>query len=455
MAVMPTSLATTWERTVTAAPARLALIDGATGLGLTRQELADLAARWASAAPAGFLAHETVAFAEPNGPGWLAIFLGLQKLGAVALPLDTSLPRGQLPASAGSLGAHWLVSAASGWLRLPTDAPPLAGNFCLVKTTSGSSGEPRPLAFTSENMLADGQQICATMEIGPEDRNLGAIPFGHSYGLGNLVLPLLRQGTLVISSLEMLPEALAALVHQFGATVFPSVPAVLRAMAESASLDPARLRTLRRVISAGAPLRPGMAAEFSTRLGLQIQNFYGSSETGGICFDRTGDATLTGRSVGTPLDGVEVRLDEDERVIVRSAAVVSPGEYQLPDLGAWGPHGELVLTGRSLPLANIGGRKVAPGEIERVLRGLPGVSDAWVGVGTRKISGRDEGGGEDFLLAAVETEKKREQIQAWLAEHLPAWQIPRALWVESRLPRNARGKLDRQELERRCREGGG
>jgi long-chain acyl-CoA synthetase len=451
---MPTLLSQTWERTVSAAPSQLAVIEGATGRGLTRRELDDLAVEWANLKPANFSAGQTVAFAEPNGAGWLAIFLALQKVGAVALPLDASLPRAQFGAAALALGAHWLVNSAGEWLRLETDAPVLSGDgdLCVIKTTSGSSGEPRPLAFTSANMLADGRQICATMEIGPEDRNLGSVPFGHSYGLGNLVLPLILQGSLIISSTEMLPEALSALVHQFGATVFPSVPAVLRAMAESASLDPARLRTLRRVISAGAPLRPGMAAEFSTRLGLQIQNFYGSSETGGICFDRTGDATLTGRSVGTPLVGVDVETDEDERVVVRSPAVVAPGEHKLPDLGAWGPHGELVLTGRATPLANIGGRKIAPSEIERVLQALPRVSDAWVGVGRRQINTGDSGGGEDFLMAAVETERTREEIQAALAQHLPAWQVPRHLWVGTRLPRNARGKLDRLELEQRCQQ---
>jgi long-chain acyl-CoA synthetase len=449
---MPSLLWETWNETAVAAPARLAVINGADGRGSTRRELADSALRWAGSAPRELMPRQVAAFAEPNGEGWLAIFLGLQLLGAAGLPLDTSLPASQRAAAAAALGAQWLVDARGQWLALSPAAPgPETGaDICVIKTTSGSSGEPRPLAFTAANMLADGRQICATMEIGPEDRNLGAIPFGHSYGLGNLVLPLLMHGTAVIASGEMLPEALATLVHQFGATVFPSVPAVLRAMAESASLDPARLRTLRRVISAGAPLRPGMAAEFSTRLGLQIQNFYGSSETGGICFDRTGDATLTGRSVGTPLEGVTVQLDDEDRVLVSSAAVVAPGEYKLADLGAWGAHGELVLTGRATVLANIGGRKVAPTEIERVLRELPGVSDAWVGVGTRKLGLHDAGGGEDFLLAAVETGQTREELQAALARHLPAWQVPRSLWVEARLPRNARGKLDRAELERRC-----
>jgi long-chain acyl-CoA synthetase len=449
---MPSLLWETWNETVSAAPAQLAVINGTDGLGLTRRELNARALRWAKSAPAELRPGNVAAFAEPNGEEWLAVFLGLQCLGAASLPLDTSLPASQLAAAAIALGAQWLVDERGQWLPLApaTSVPESGTDICVIKTTSGSSGEPRPLAFTAENMLADGRQICATMEIGPDDRNLGAIPFGHSYGLGNLVLPLLMQGTLVIASAEMLPEALAALVHQFGATVFPSVPAVLRAMAESASLNPARLRTLRRVISAGAPLRPGMAAEFSTRLGLQIQNFYGSSETGGICFDRTGDATLTGRSVGTPMEGVTVRLDEEDRVLVSSPAVVTPGAYKLGDLGAWGLHGELVLTGRATALANIGGRKVAPAEVERVLRELAGVSDAWVGVGTRKLGPRDAGGGEDFLLAAVETEHTREEMLAALVHHLPAWQIPRSLWVEARLPRNARGKLDRAELERRC-----
>ena len=49
--------------------------------------------------------------------------------------------------------------------------------------------------ITDAQMLADGRQICATMGIRPGDLNLGLIPFGHSYGLGNLVVPLLTQSS--------------------------------------------------------------------------------------------------------------------------------------------------------------------------------------------------------------------------------------------------------------------
>jgi acyl-coenzyme A synthetase/AMP-(fatty) acid ligase len=203
----------------------------------------------------------------------MAMFLALQERGAVALPLDIALPPAQRAAVAARLGAHWLWDAVAGqnWQPLDTEAPPALAeaDYCLVKTTSGSTGQPKPLLFTSANMLADGRQIAATMGIEPEDRNLGAIPFGHSYGLGNLVLPLIAQGTALVCSTEILPDALAAQIERHQATVLPSVPAVLRALAES-SVDGARLRSLRRVISAGAPLRPETAAAFLARFGVPV-----------------------------------------------------------------------------------------------------------------------------------------------------------------------------------------
>ena len=440
---MYTSLWSVWENTVVRQPSATAFVEASSGAVLTRAALRDRALGRAGTVPPGWVSGETVAFAGKNEARWLENFLALQHLGAVALPLDPFLPALRRAATAELLGAHWLLEQEGRWQRLPSKLPPLADDHCLLKTTSGSTGEPRALAFTSANMLADGRQIASTMEIGPDDLNLGAIPFGHSYGLGNLILPLLEQGTALIGSNEILPAALTAQVARFGATVFPSVPVVLRALAES-TVDPGQLRSLRRIVSAGAPLRPEVANAFHEKFGRVVRNFYGSSETGGICFDRTGEATLSGRSVGRPLDGVSIQLDAADHVAVRSTAVVAPGEHTLADLGRWTATGELALTGRATPLANIGGKKVSPAEIERALRTLEGVSDAWVGVQTRTT------GGGDFLLAAVETGKTSTDIRRALAERLPLWQVPRRLWVTPHLPRTVRGKLDRQELEARC-----
>lgn len=435
---MDASLWSVWQQTAAAAPDRPAAIDAATGRSLTRAALIAEAERIASAAPEDLRPGEVVAFSSPNGFPWFALFLALQKRETVALPLDGALPADQQPSTATALGAHWLTGDGA-WRRL--SAAPAAGPYCLVKTTSGTTGQPRALYFTAANMLADGRQICSTMEIGPDDVNLGAAPFGHSYGLGNLVLPLILQGTALACSQEMLPDAIAAQIERCGVTVFPSAPAIFRALAES-SVDPARLRSLRRVISAGAPMPAAVADRFRERFGLPVHNFYGSSETGGICFDRTG----RGRGIGTPLDGVEVQLSPEGQVTVSSPAVGGAGLHTLPDLGHWNEQGELVLTGRVTPLANIGGKKVAPQEIENVLRALDGVTDAWVGIGARP--------GGDYLLAAVESPRPRAQVLAELSQRLPPWQIPRRLWVATTLPRTARGKLDRAQLEARCRDDG-
>ena len=192
------------------------------------------------------------------------------------------------------------------------------------------------------------------------------------------------------------------------------------------------------VISAGAPLSAELAQRFHRRYGIKIHNFYGSSETGGICYDRTGHATLSGRSVGKPVHGVAVRLRRDGRVFVSSRA----GTATLPDLGEWNRYGELRLLGRMGELANIGGRKVSPAEVERFLRALRGVSDAWVAVI------KDKRGG-DCLAAAVETVRGRVEIEAELLRALPPWKLPRTWLIDPALPRTDRGKLHTAELKAR------
>ena len=217
-----------------------------------------------------------------------------------------------------------------------------------------------------------------------------------------------------------------------GVTVFPGVPALFRVLA---TLPPgATLGGLRTTISAGAILAPETAQAFHARFGVKIHNFYGSSETGGITYDSSGGASLTGRSVGKPLRGVKVTVREG-RITVASRAVSTPGgTWRLPDRGEWNGRGELVLLGRAGRGANIGGKKVHPLEIERALRALPGVSDAHVWLEHRH--------GRDSLEAAVETRLTRATIEHALAAKLPAWKMPKHFLIAEELPRTARGKLD-------------
>ena len=432
-----------WERTAKDAPQARALINSATGESFTRSFLREQAEKLSESF--ALFSPRVVAFAEPNGPGWLRAFLAVQRVGAAALPLDAALPEKVRSEAARAYGANLLLASGRP-VRLdrgtePPDAAWPEPDVCLLKLTSGTNAAARALPFTSDQMLADGRQVCAGMGIGPADLNFGAIPFGHSYGLGNLVVPLLTQGTPVAFSDEALPGGVAEAVARVGATVFPTVPAVLRGLAESPAVDATRLAGVRLIVSAGAFLRPTVVTDFYVKFRKLVHNFYGSTETGGICYDADGEATLTGRSVGQPLPAVQVEVEAPEAVVrVTSPAATFPGTHRLADRAEWNEQGELRLLGRTGTVANVGGRKVDPAEIERVLRALPAVTDAWVGVRTRP-------GGDDYLVAAVETRRSREEILTLLAGQLSGWQVPRRLIALTLFPRTTRGKTDREKLE--------
>jgi acyl-CoA synthetase (AMP-forming)/AMP-acid ligase II len=431
---MPTSLRRAWERTVRAQPGAVALVDAATGREWTRSELAALGLDWARV-HGGQVARRRVVFAEPNGAAWLQVFLGLVESDAVIVALDPGEP----PAAQRNVAAA--VNAAFLWREGgleqigPLRRTRVSGTR-LLKLTSGSTGVPRALPFTDAQLLADGRQVCATMAIRAKDVNLGCIPFGHSYGLGNLILPLLRQGTRIVSGAPLLPQGLAEAIALWCPTVFPAVPALLRAMA-SAEIPAAQLRSLRTVISAGSPLSPEVATEFFHKFGRKIHNFYGSSETGGITYDRTGDAALTGRSVGRPMLGVKLSFGAGRRFRVASAAVTGKGRFRPADRGELNARGELVLLGRAGRMLKIAGRRLDPGEVERALRQLAGVQEAHVAPhGTRA----------DALAAVVASRATGSELREQLRDRLAAWKIPKKIVVVPQFPLTARGKPDLRRL---------
>jgi acyl-CoA synthetase (AMP-forming)/AMP-acid ligase II len=377
-----------------------------------------------------------VAWVLPNGFDWLAIFLAAQKAGWAALPLDPGFDPRHGRELATQLGAtHWWDGRNLSPLRSPLRR---WRGVAVVKATSGSTGHAVAVPCQARHLLADYQHIREGMGLRPRDKNLGLIPFGHSYGLGNLVMPLLADGIPIVTATAYTIAQIGEWHERYRPTVFPLVPAIFKLLAETPAHN--SFRKLRLAISAGAPLSADVAQAFHRRFGRRIHNFYGASETGGICYDRTGRVAHAGHSVGRPLPGVRVTLHAG-RVLVRSAAVAAKGgKHLLPDCGRWDAAGELVLTGRVGRQANLAGRKVAPAEIESRLRALPGVMDAWCGVGTHS--------GRDFLAAAVETATSVSELKCAFAALLPAWKQPRVWLALPQFPRTARGKIDTAELGR-------
>ncbi|HQF39607.1 MAG TPA: class I adenylate-forming enzyme family protein [Opitutaceae bacterium] len=442
---MTATLLTCWGTLVQREPAALAVIDGSTGRRWSRAELAAVSDEWSRSVAAGHnLAGRRVLVAEPNGARWFHVFLGLLRLGAIPIPADSTEPAGALAEQARGLRAAALWHAGA--------LHPFSGatrhrrhNLCLFKLTSGSTGVPKALPFTHTQMLADGRQVCASMGIASGDLNLAVIPLGHSYGLGNLVVPLLEQGTPLVCVASPLPQALAADIARWRPTVFPAVPTLLRALVRS-EIAPAQFASLRLVISAGAALPAELAAEFVAKFDRRIHNFYGASETGGICYDRTGEATLTGRSVGAPMEGVRLRFRAGHRFTIESAAVGGTGRFSPADRGMLDAAGELVLLGRAGRTVKIAGRRLDLAEVEHALLAIPGVRAACVLSHPQRT---------DALAAAVASDRSGAELRAQLQARLAPWKIPAHILSRPDLPVTERGKTDRRAVEKLLAPGSG
>lgn len=443
---MSSALLQAWEKTLRRRGPDRAVVQAADGQSCTFRELDARASAWLAAQAAADrtrLAGRAAVFAAPNGIGWLEIFIGLLRAGAIIVPLDAAepLPAQQALARALRAGFWWngVQLAALDHPRRFRDP-----STCLVKLTSGTTGRPRPLVFTAAQLLADARQVTATMAIAPRDLNYALIPLGHSYGLGNLTLPLLAQGVPLVCGSMPLPHAIAADFNRWRPTVFPSVPAVWRALAAS-DVRPAAVASLRLAISAGAPLPPEAARDFLARFGRRVHSFYGSSETGGISFDRTGQATLAG-GVGRPLRGVRLSLRRGDRIRICSAAVFTQGNRRREGrLGWWTPPDRvaldrqgLVLLGRRGTTVKIGGRRVNLAEVAARLRRLPDVHEAWVGVGP---------GVDPILGAAVVTQRPVAELRAAVHADTASWKVPRKWLALPGLPLTARGKIDTRALQ--------
>lgn len=401
-----------------------------------------------------------VALQGRNDASWIESLLGIWMADGVVLLEDLSLTTAARAAAEQTTGAVLRISDESDlpqWDLISTNIRglDLGGDVQLIKLTSGTTGAPRAVLFNTTQLAADCDAICSTMGIGPKDRNFGVIAFSHSYGFSNLVTPLLCHGVAVIASGDALPRAIINGVARAQATVLPAVPAIFDSMAALEGEMP----TLRLCISAGAPLRMAVADAFRDRFGVKLHSFYGASECGGICYDRSNDSITTDGFVGTPMDNVIVERREAtlEASLVRiTTTAVGIGTVPISEdggldgLGTFCPAdllagdalGGFRIVGRLSDWINIAGRKLDPAEVEDVLRALPGVHDAVV------IGLDDSRRGQKVcaLVAGDSSIVSLESLQRHCKSLLQRWQIPREIRVVAALPTNARGKISRPQI---------
>ena len=332
----------------------------------------------------------------------------------------------------------------------------------VILFTSGSEGAPKGVVLSHRNLLANGSQMAAVIDVTPADSVFAALPLFHAFGLlGGLVLPLLLGVKSFLYPNPLHYHRVPELIYASGATILFGTDTFLAAYGKAAhSLD---FRSLRCVFAGAEKVRGETRSLWAERFGLRLLEGYGATETAPVLAVNTPTHYRPG-TVGRFLPGIEWRLAPVEgveaggRLAVRGPNVMlgylraeRPGSVQAPPDG-WYDTGDIVsvdgdgyvtVHGRARRFAKVAGEMVSLAAVEEALTVL------WPGYGHAVMALSDPRRGERLVLVTTRPDTDRAAVAAGLAEAgLPPLAVPREVRVRARLPRLASGKVDYPQLER-------
>jgi malonyl-CoA/methylmalonyl-CoA synthetase len=327
----------------------------------------------------------------------------------------------------------------------------------LICHTSGTTGRPKGAVLTSGNLLASAEAVRIAWRWSPEDRLALMLPLFHLHGLGVGLNGTLVSGATVLLLGAFDPGRLDEAVATLGATMFFGVPTMYHRLASSPHVE--ALRPLRLCVSGSAPLPAELHDRIHAGTGQRVLERYGMTETV-MNVSNPYEGERRAGTVGFPLPGVDVRLaGGDAGEIEVRGPNVFPGYWHDPeataqtftadgwlrtgDLGTFDADGYLSIVGRSTELIITGGYNVYPREVEDVLREHSAVLDvAVVGVPSAEW-------GETVAAVVVPRDSvSAESLTQFTAARLAPYKRPRLIRFADDLPRNALGKIQRDELQR-------
>ena len=308
-------------------------------------------------------------------------------------------------------------------------------DVAVVVPTSGSTGEPKGVLLTGDNLRASAT---AAASVVGEGQWLLAIPPTHVGGLQVLVRSLLAGTEPVVLDGPTTVEAFEAATARLTAPrrLVSLVPTQLRRLLGSPAL------TEYDAVLLGGAAAPADLLHAARAAGVRVVTTYGMSETSGGCvYD------------GVPLPGVRVdvrdRIRLSGRVVARgyrlrpdlTAAAFDGDTFTTDDLGSVDPDGRLVVLGRADDLVVTGGEKVAPAAVEEALAAHPSVAEvAVVGVPD------EEWGARVVAVVVLRAPLTLDQARDHVAARVSRVAAPRELRVVDALPLLPSGKIDRVRL---------
>jgi long-chain acyl-CoA synthetase len=429
----------------------------------------------------------------PNVPDFAVAFLGILRAGGIVVPLNPQFKEAELEFYFGECGVKAVVAdetsapACQGVAARMESGPdvfisleglvgegappaPDLDDDAVFQYSSGSTGRPKRVPRTHRQLRAEADAYVSAIGLNGDDTVFCTIALFHTYGMGCCLLAAVRAGARLVLFDNPNPFLLQrgrALqqIERERATVFPGVPFTFRLLSEAP--EDADLSSLRLCYSAAAPLPKSTFDAFKERFGVPVRQLYGCTEAGCVTVNVDDDALAAPGSVGVPIDGVELRVADEEgelvdegrigEILIRSEAMTRgyadaaelnaqafrDGWFRSGDRGRIDDEGRLVITGRTKLLIDVrGSDKVDPIEVEDVLAVHPKVSEVVV------VGVAGEVPGEETVKAVVVPagECQERELIRYCRERLADYKVPGRVEFREDIPTGPGGKVLRSYL---------
>ncbi|MBK7062753.1 MAG: malonyl-CoA synthase [Rubrivivax sp.] len=345
-------------------------------------------------------------------------------------------------------------------------------DLAAILYTSGTTGRSKGAMLTHGNLLSNAQVLKDYWGWAKDDVLIHALPIFHVHGLFVASHGALLNGSRMIWFSRF--DARGVIARLAEATVFMGVPTLYVRMLADPALTTQVCANMRLFISGSAPLLLETFNDWQVRSGHTILERYGMSETAMLTSNPYQPVSARrGGTVGFPLPGVDLRVRDDKGAPVASGDIggievkgpnVFKGYWRMPektadeftadlwfktgDVGRVDADGYVTIVGRSKDLIISGGYNVYPAEIEGYLNDMPGVAEsAVVGVPHPDF-------GEAVVAIVVPKPAATldgTALTAALKGQIANFKVPKSVFIETELPRNAMGKVQKNLLREQHR----
>ncbi len=330
----------------------------------------------------------------------------------------------------------------------------------LIVYTSGTTGRPKGAVLSQRNLLAGAHSVRLAWKWTEEDRLYLCLPLFHMHGMGVGLHGTLLSGSSAILEEGFRAEEVLNAIESKQVSMFFGVPTMYHRLIEHPQIQ--KMKKMRLCVSGSAPLPASLHRQFNKDVGIQVLERYGMTETVMLVSNPYEGERRPG-TVGFSLPGVRLKLEEGSGEILVNGPNVFEGYWNRPDadsesfssdsvsrwfrtgdLGELDEDGYLKIVGRKKELIISGGYNVYPREVDDVLITHPDIEEVAVaGVPSKEW-------GEEVVAWIVPSPNQEapslEEIRDFGRQYLAAYKLPKRVVVTDVLPRNALGKVLRQEL---------